>query len=787
MIGFAAALIFFFPGVFFQGRVLINSDMHQCHFAWAYYFKDTINKGIFALWNKGSFCGGPFGSGVLSNLGLLNIFIWLIPNAPASWNVYILLSLFSIAAVSYVYSCEIGFSRPAAFLTGLIYTFAHTGAHYNEDNLGVFLPLSLWCVERFFKVRKPRYLFFSFLSLLVPCVSVLPQFSFYLCIFFIVYVWLRSRSWMGIGIVALVVGTISFYLFRLFEFLVNSVRGQLWFVTVLLPMYLVCFIFPFFFESTFRPEPNFFFQKIFLEVTQSLLHTDKLTYIFPPYLSILGITFVAWGWRQKGIIRIFRGTALFILFYWMANPLIAPIMKHIPILAQLPRISRLGTLLTFSLAILAGAGFDRVLKKDFNFKPAVLFYGILVSVLGGFLLVLRLGTRLGGPWIRSFAERYIQNNMLTNPNYTAGDEFYLKRIDDFFKFINQWTNLLDLSFSLPVLLIVLSLALVWFWRKKAISRNIFVFAVCVLISFDLMIFFKLRIYSMPTLEQVRYETEGIKFLQRDKSIFRIMQILDDVVPGQSRERTILTPNLPILYGLESVEGYDPLFIGRYQTFFRNFQPDYDKDNAMIFAGPEGNFQDEVADFLNVKYYVTPKEKILRKKLPFVAEDEKIKIYNNPDYQERAFIVHETKVIEDDAKILSFLKSDQMNFRKMVVLEGEPKPFSGGENNESNSDQAVIDLYEPNKISMTVKTDKSGFLVVSNNFYPGWIAFVDHQPVKIYRANYTFQAIQIPAGTHQVEFLFRPKSFTLGAMISVFFLILSPFACSAIGRALKPRS
>ena len=786
ILGFVAAIVFFFPDVFFQGKILMNSDMHLCHFSWAYYFKSTMSKGFFALWNTGSFCGGPFGSGVLSNLSLLNFFIWLIPDTPLAWNVYIMLSLFSAAVFSYLYVREVGYSRPAAFITGLIYTFTHASAHYTEDNLGAFLPLSLWCVERYFKTQKARYVFFAFLSLVIPAVSVLPQFSFYLCTFFMIYVWVRSRTWAGAGIVALVVGTISFYLIRLLEFLANSVRGQLWFVTVLLPTYLVCFIFPFFFESTFRPETNFFFQKIFSEITQSWLHTNNLQYIFPPYVSVLGIILVAWGWRQKGISRIFRGTALFILFYWVANPIIAPIFKHIPILAKLPRISRLGTLLTFSLAILAGIGFDRLLKRPFMLKPAVFFFAGFVSILGGFLLMLRFGVQLGSSWIRALCEGYIQKHMLSNPNYTSGEGFYLKRVDDFFMFINQWTNLADLSFCLPVLFIILSLLLLRLWQKKVLSRNLFVLGACFLIIVDLAIFSQLKIFFEPTVQEVRFETQGIKFLQSDKGVFRIIQILDDAVPGKPRERLILMPNLSILYGLESAEGYDPLFIGRYQTFFRNFQSDYDKDNAIILAGPEGNFSYEVADFLNVKYFITSKEKTLREKLPFVMEDEKIKIYKNPTYLPRAYIVHKVKVIRNAAEILSFLKSDQMDFRRNVVLEEEPQPFVKMTDGKSNIiDEVILNNYEPNKIELTVKAAKNGFLILSNNHYPGWEALLNGKPVKIYRANYTFQSIQIPQGVHEVNFLFRPKSALIGVFLSSLFLILSPFACFSISRNLKP--
>jgi uncharacterized membrane protein YfhO len=56
--------------------------------------------------------------------------------------------------------------------------------------------------------------------------------------------------------------------------------------------------------------------------------------------------------------------------------------------------------------------------------------------------------------------------------------------------------------------------------------------------------------------------------------------------------------------------------------------------------------------------------------------------------------------------------------------------------------------------------------LNDTYFPGWKAFVDGQETKIYRADYTFRAIPLNAGTHQVEFIYDPLSFKLGAAISI---------------------
>jgi hypothetical protein len=60
--------------------------------------------------------------------------------------------------------------------------------------------------------------------------------------------------------------------------------------------------------------------------------------------------------------------------------------------------------------------------------------------------------------------------------------------------------------------------------------------------------------------------------------------------------------------------------------------------------------------------------------------------------------------------------------------------------------------------------------LSDTYYPGWKAFVDGKRTKIYRANYTFRALPLSAGTHRVEFVYDPLSFKLGALFTILGII-----------------
>ncbi len=66
------------------------------------------------------------------------------------------------------------------------------------------------------------------------------------------------------------------------------------------------------------------------------------------------------------------------------------------------------------------------------------------------------------------------------------------------------------------------------------------------------------------------------------------------------------------------------------------------------------------------------------------------------------------------------------------------------------------------------------LFLSDNYYPGWKAYVDNKETKIYRANYTFRSIYLPSGNHSVAFKYNPLSFKIGSVVSLlsFIAILS---------------
>jgi hypothetical protein len=81
--------------------------------------------------------------------------------------------------------------------------------------------------------------------------------------------------------------------------------------------------------------------------------------------------------------------------------------------------------------------------------------------------------------------------------------------------------------------------------------------------------------------------------------------------------------------------------------------------------------------------------------------------------------------------------------------------------------------------VVVETDASGpgWLLLLDNWYPGWRVDVNGAPAALRRADYTFRAVEVPGGKSVVRFRYAPASFRLGLLLAA----LAAFALAAAWR------
>lgn len=81
--------------------------------------------------------------------------------------------------------------------------------------------------------------------------------------------------------------------------------------------------------------------------------------------------------------------------------------------------------------------------------------------------------------------------------------------------------------------------------------------------------------------------------------------------------------------------------------------------------------------------------------------------------------------------------------------------------------------DPGRLEVSFESDKKGFFVYSNLYYPGWEAVLDGERVPLYMADSYVKGIAVPSqGQHRLLMYYSPKSFYLGAAVTTFaFLVL----------------
>jgi hypothetical protein len=149
----------------------------------------------------------------------------------------------------------------------------------------------------------------------------------------------------------------------------------------------------------------------------------------------------------------------------------------------------------------------------------------------------------------------------------------------------------------------------------------------------------------------------------------------------------------------------------------------------------------------------------------------VKIYENLDALPRMFFVPRAIPVPDEEAALAVMRAPSFDPAANVVLEVDNSralDWTAARDGTADAGDAAIEvlLYEPERVTATVTAPAGGWLVLSDAWYPGWEATVDGEPVQVERANVLFRAIAVPAGSHRVEWTYRPASFRLGTAISL---------------------
>lgn len=83
---------------------------------------------------------------------------------------------------------------------------------------------------------------------------------------------------------------------------------------------------------------------------------------------------------------------------------------------------------------------------------------------------------------------------------------------------------------------------------------------------------------------------------------------------------------------------------------------------------------------------------------------------------------------------------------------------------------ISQQFAAQRLQLMVEAPAPALVVIAQAFYHDWHAFVDGKPVPILRANHAFQALEVPAGQHEIILRYEDWAFRVGAAVSALTLL-----------------
>lgn len=218
------------------------------------------------------------------------------------------------------------------------------------------------------------------------------------------------------------------------------------------------------------------------------------------------------------------------------------------------------------------------------------------------------------------------------------------------------------------------------------------------------------------------------------------------------DRIVFLADCNLLDGLPKVDGFFSLALR-------------ETNRVLWLLDPStGQQLDRLEDFLSVSHTIAP-----GKVFDWVTRTNFIPIVTAG--QEPLFAA--------DQDVFNSIANIQVDFRRQTYLPPEARAVVKARP-QPNARILSTD-FSPARQKIQVTTPGPALVVLSQAFYHNWKASVDGAPAPLWRANYAFQAVEVPAGQHVILLTYKDNALFLGTIFS----ILSLLVCVA-GWVLFPR-
>ncbi len=128
--------------------------------------------------------------------------------------------------------------------------------------------------------------------------------------------------------------------------------------------------------------------------------------------------------------------------------------------------------------------------------------------------------------------------------------------------------------------------------------------------------------------------------------------------------------------------------------------------------------------------------------------------------------------KDDEMLNTLLVTEEDNSENRCVLVNEPSLVTSPNSPAENPEYLNFSIISMNAIEVNYSSENPGWVVVRQNWFPGWKAVLDgEEELVIEEVDYLFQGVFAPEGRHTIQFIYDPDSFRAGLILSISSLLL----------------
>lgn len=184
--------------------------------------------------------------------------------------------------------------------------------------------------------------------------------------------------------------------------------------------------------------------------------------------------------------------------------------------------------------------------------------------------------------------------------------------------------------------------------------------------------------------------------------------------------------------------------------------------------PLEKIESPVLDLMNVKYVIASEKAAAGfRRVAKYRDVEQLpggELFENQAVIPRFFLVHDVKPAGSLAEARGSIQRGEIDFRRTAITE---RPVTlAASSAPDGEDRVKVLRYEANSIELSVQSAGWGLLVMSENYYPGWRAWLDGKAAEIVPTDISFRGVVVPAGSHRFRMEFHPMVLPVSMAISL---------------------